>query len=255
MKLSIITPAHNEEHRIRPMLDAYTDYFTKAYGDDFELIVVVNGSTDSTGRIIEEYSAKFPQVVLIEELGRIGKGGAIMLGFRAAKGELVGFVDADGSTPPAAYDDLTKEIGSNGAIIANRWLPESKVDPPQPLSRRIASRCFNVMVRTLFKINSSDTQCGAKLITREAMTTVLPRLGLTQWAFDVDLLFQLRRAQFSIHEVPTTWSEVGGSQLRIARVSFEMFLAICRLRILHSPLQWVVSIYDATIGRIVRTKA
>jgi glycosyltransferase involved in cell wall biosynthesis len=251
VKLSIVVPAHNEEDRIRPMLDAYTVYFADRYGQDFEIIVVVNASTDATPSVVESYRRDHPQVNLIVEPRQVGKGGAVTLGFQAARGELVGFVDADGSTPPAAYQDLVDHIEDAGIIIASRWRPDSDVSPRQPLARRIASRIFNGMVRVLFKLPLTDTQCGAKLMSRTALREVMPRMGLTRWAFDVDLLFQMRLAGYRIIERPTTWHDVAGSKLNVPRASSEMFIALCRLRMIHSPLRWVVTLYDRSLGRVV----
>lgn len=251
MKLSIVIPAYNEEHRLAPTLDAYTRYFQGRYGNDFEIIIVVNGSRDRTEEIARDHSARWPQLKTIVEPRPIGKGGAIMLGFRHAAGRLVGFTDADGATGPEAFDDLVAHIGDAGAIIASRWFKESKVYPPQPLKRRVVSRIFNFLVRMLFKVKIRDTQCGAKVLQGEAVREILPVLGLTQWAFDVDLLFKLRRAGYRIVEWPTTWHDVGGSRLRIGRASFEMFAAIVRLRLLYSPLRWVVELYDRTLGKLI----
>ena len=254
MKLSIVIPAYNEEARIRPTLDAYTSYFEAKYGKDVEFIVVVNGSRDGTEDIVREVAGRSPQVKFIIEPRAIGKGGAIMRGFEVATGEWVGFVDADNATLPEAFDDLVTHIGDAGAIIASRYIPGAKVSPRQPLSRRIASRVFNKLIRLLFKLKITDTQCGAKLLRGDAMRAALPHLGLTRWAFDVDLLFQLRRLGYRIAEIPTTWSDRGGSKLKIGRTSLEMFMAICRLRLLYSPFRWIVTIYDATIGRMVHLK-
>lgn len=251
MKLSIVIPAFNEEARLRPMLDVYVPFFVDRYGSDVEFIVVVNGSTDRTAEISQSYGAGQPQVRTLVEPRAIGKGGAVMLGFRKSEGAIVGFVDADGATPPDAFDDLVKNIGNADAIIATRWHRDSKVSPPQPLKRRIASRFFNGIVRLLFRLPINDTQCGAKVMTRKAMQTVLPIIGITRWAFDVDLLFQLRRAGFKIIEWPTTWRDIGGSQLRIGRASLEMFVAMARLRLLYSPLRWLVTAYDRTLGRFI----
>ena len=254
MKLSIVIPAYNEEARIRPTLDAYTSYFEAKYGKDVEFIVVVNGSRDGTEDIVREVAGRSPQVRSIIEPRAIGKGGAIMRGFEVATGEWVGFVDADNATLPEAFDDLVTHIGDAGVIIASRYIPGAKVSPRQPLSRRIASRVFNKLIRLLFKLKITDTQCGAKLLRGDAMRAALPHLGLTRWAFDVDLLFQLRRLGYRIAEIPTTWSDRGGSKLKIGRTSLEMFMAICRLRLLYSPFRWIVTIYDATIGRMVHLK-
>lgn len=251
MKLSIVIPAYNEEQRLPAMMDVYVPYFTAAYGSDVELIVAVNGSRDRTEELARAYADRYEQVVALIEHRPIGKGGAIMMGFDQARGELVGFVDGDGATAPEAFQDLVEHIGDADMIIASRWMEGSVVDPPQPWTRRVASRIFNFLVRLLFGLRITDTQCGAKLCRRPGMEAVRPLLGLTRWAFDVDLLFQFRRTGLQIVERPTVWRDIGGSQLNVPRASSQMFVAICRLRLLHSPFRWVVSLYDVTLGKLL----
>lgn len=254
MKLSIVIPAYNEEARLGPTMDAYLAYFTERYGDEVEFVIVVNGSMDRTEAISNAYATERTHVRTLVEPRAIGKGGAIMLGFRNACGDAVGFVDADGATPPEAFDDLVKALAEADAVIASRRLPGSRVWPRQPWRRRVASRVFNGWVRLLFDLPITDTQCGAKLLRAEAARAVLPHLGLTRWAFDVDLLFQLRREGFRLIERPTVWHDRAGSKIRIGKTSFEMFVAVCRLRLLYSPLRGVVGLYDRTLGRIIHLR-
>ena len=250
MQLSIIVPAFNEETRIPHMLDSYLPYFVNLYGSEFEFIVVVNGSVDNTENIVRHYAETYPQIQLFVEPHEIGKGGAIMLGFKKARGNLIGYVDADGSTPPKAFNDLVRNLGSAGAIIASRWNKESKITLSQPFSRKVASRIFNGIVHILFRLRISDTQCGAKLLTANAVSKVLPKLGITRWAFDVDLLFQLKKAGFHISEIPTIWHDVSNSRLRIVCASLEMLAALIRLRLIYSPMKWIVALYDRTLGSL-----
>ena len=249
MRLSIVIPACNEEGRIGRMLEAYLPYFSGKYAQDVELIVVVNGTTDGTEQVVRGYAARYPVLRCIVEPERIGKGGALMRGFAEARGELVGFCDADGATPPEAFQDLVEHIGAAGAIIASRWRKGARVSPKQPLARLIASRAFNLLTRMLFGLPRTDTQCGAKLMRRDAIRAVLPHLGITRWAFDVDLLFQLTRVGYQVTEIPTTWRDVAGSGVRIGRVSTEMLAALVRLRLMYSPLRWVVDVYDWFVSR------
>lgn len=251
MKLTIVVPAYNEEGRIGAMLEAYLPYFADRYGDDFEMIVSVNGSADRTEEVARAFEPRFPQLRVRVEPRAIGKGGAILAAGRLATGAYIGFVDADCSTPPAAFDDLAKNIGDAGLIIASRRLPGSVVSPRQPWKRRAVSRIFNFLVRRLFKLRITDTQCGAKLMTAEAWRDIVPHIGLTNWAFDVDMLFQTRRARHGIKEIPTVWRDVGGSKVKIGLVSMQMLLAIARLRLLYSPLRWVVSLYDRLFSRVI----
>ena len=244
MKLSIIIPAHNEEHRLPPVLEVYAEFFTKKYKDQVELIVVPNFCDDRTAQVAWDLCERYPVIKVLDDPGQVGKGGAVMLGAQDSKGKLVGFVDADGATTPEAFDDLVENIGSAGCIIASRWMKDSIVERKQPVSRRVASRLFNTLVNVMFGFRVSDTQCGAKLFTQEAMTAILPDLGITRWAFDVDMLFHVRRAGFKIIEIPTVWRDAAGSKVRVIKASTEMIAALTRLRLVYSPFKWTVDVYN-----------
>lgn len=255
LRLSIIVPAYNEEHRLGPMLDAYLPFFDTALPDDYELIVSVNGSTDATEALARSYLPAHPALRVTATPAPVGKGGAIIRAGRLATGRHIGFTDADGSTPPAAFLDLLLSAEADPApgylVIASRWLPDSCVSPRQPLKRRLASRIFNFLVRRLFSLHVTDTQCGAKVMPAAAWHAIVPSIGTTRWAFDVEMLFKTRRAHIPIREIPTTWHDVDGSKINVPRASCQMFLAIVRLRLLHSRLRFVVTLYDRLLGRLL----
>ena len=173
----------------------------------------------------------------------IGKGGAIIAGFKKAEADLIGFVDADGSTSPEAFDDLIKKIQYDG-IIASRWIKGAHVSPKQTLQRRLASRTFNFIVRIFFRLGLHDTQCGAKLFKKTCAKAVIEKLDITRWAFDVDLLYKAKKLGYQVTEVPTIWADDQNSVLNVRRASIEMLLAITRLRLQYSPLRGMVLIYD-----------
>ncbi len=254
MKLSIVIPAYNEEYRLGAMLDAYLPFFRDRIGErDAELIVVVNGSTDGTAALAADYARHWPMLRVLVEPASIGKGGAVMLGLREAVGAMAGYVDADGATPPAAFLELVERVqASVPVVIASRWCPGARVFPPQPPLRRLASRVFNFFTRMLFGLRLHDTQCGAKVFHRCALERVFKRPGIiTRWAFDVDLLYQIRREGLPILEVPTEWHDVEGSKLMVTETSLEMLAALVRLRLMYSPLHRVVDVYNRflSVGR------
>lgn len=212
MKLSIIIPAYNEATRMPPTLEAYTAAFA---GEDYEILIVVNHSSDGTAELAQAWSESHSEVRYIVFPDPLGKGGAVHEGFEEARGDLVGFVDADGATPPEAFRELVDALGARpglGGVIASRWLAASNVLTPQPLKRRIASRMFNLAVRSLFHLHYRDTQCGAKLFRATAIREVLGGLESKGWLFDVELLLRIRQNGHAIEEVPTTWRDVAGSR-------------------------------------------
>ena len=246
-ELSIVIPAYNEEKRIKETLDSYIKYFKAMYKKNFEILIILNGCRDKTEEIVKNYREKNKDVIKYKNISRaIGKGGAIIEGFKLANSKIIGFVDADNSTNPKAFNDLAKELERYDAdcVIASRWIKGAIVKPKQKLSRRIASRAFNILVKFLFSLKVNDTQCGAKIFKKEPLKEVLPSLGITKWAFDVDLLYQLKRRGKKILEIPTEWHDKKGSNLKLGKTVPEMFLGIVRLRLLYSPLNFTVKMYD-----------
>lgn len=246
MQLSILIPAYNERNRIGPMLEAYGHRTDPAA---CELILIVNGSSDDTESYVKEtFLPQFPHLRLVVIPEPVGKGGALIRGMLEAGGERIAFADADGSTPPDCLLELAQSLRGNEIAVASRWLPESQIDSPQSWRRRLGSRLFNRAVRILFGLRLTDTQCGAKVMSREVMERVLPEIGATQWAFDVDLLYKIHRAGFPVREVPTRWKNVRGSKVHPLFTPPGMALALIRLRLLHSPLASLVHLWDKTLG-------
>lgn len=237
-------PAYNEEKRIENTLNLYLPYFEKKLGKDFEIYVVVNNTIDNTLEVVKKFLKKYKQLKYIDIKAKIGKGGAVKHGFKTLNGDYIGFVDADASTLPEAYFELYNKINGYDGIVASRWIKGAKVSPKQSFIRRISSRGFNILVRIFFGLGIRDTQCGAKLFTKKAVKDVVNEFGITQWAFDVDLLYLLKKKGYKVIEIPTVWQDQAGSKLNLKRVSFEMFLALIRLRLVYSPFKFVVSLYN-----------
>lgn len=245
IRLSIIIPAYNEEKRIANTLQEYLEFFSEIYKKDFEILVILNGCKDNTLDIVKGYEKRYPQLKYEDIKEAIGKGGAIIEGFKIAQGKLIGFVDADNSTKPSEFYDLVKNMDEkHDGVIASRWLKESKLPIKQPKSRIILGRSYNFMVRLLFRLKLKDTQCGAKLFTKESIKTVIPRLNITRWGFDVNLLYVLKRHGYKIKEIPTTWYDDPRSNLKKFKTTLEMFLSLIRLRLIYSPFKFIVKIYD-----------
>jgi dolichol-phosphate mannosyltransferase len=229
--LSIIIPAYNGQSTIATTLKEYMRHFSAQYGQDFEIVVIPNGCTDATTRIVRDYVASFPQVTAKEFESRIGKGGAVIEGFRIASGDVVAFTDADGATTPEELQKLVDEIETCDGTIGSRWARGARVVVRQSLRRRVASRGFNLLVKLLLGLPFNDTQCGAKVFRKNAIDSVLDRLQVTNFAFDVELLYRLAKNGYRIKEVPIEWEDKDGSTLNLRKVVPAMFLAVLRLRL------------------------
>jgi len=233
----LLIPAKNEEKRIEPVLREYAEYFRRNYAGKFSVVVVLNGCSDNTWGVVERVTRDYQSVTALEFPAPIGKGGALIEGFKLAdRADLIGYVDADGATSPAAYHDLLRRWKEADCVIASRWLPASVLHQAQTKKRQFASRVFHGIVRTFFpSLNVRDTQCGAKIMRREAAQKIHPALRIADMAFDINLLYALRHNGFSVLELPTEWTDKLGSTVVLGRTSLVMFLSVVRLRIIYSP--------------------
>lgn len=219
LKFSIIVPAYNEEKRIKKVLEKLMAGF-----EDYEIIVVDDGSKDMTGEI-----AKSLGVIVVRHERNIGKGGAIRTGFLHAKGSIVGFVDADESI--AALD--IKKVFESGVgdriAIASRCHVNSKIPIKQPLVRRFASRGFNILVRLLFGLSINDTQCGCKAMESEIARELAREATSKGFEFDAEILWLASKKGYKIEEVPITWRHEEGSTFSL-KYAMPMFVNLLKIR-------------------------
>lgn len=234
--LLLLIPAYNEEARIEPVLREYADFFQKNYPGKFQLVVVLNGCRDNTLAVVQRVSRDFSSISHLNFPAPIGKGGALIEGLKLAPlADLIGYVDADGATPPRALLDLVKRSGEADCVIGSRWMPGAVIHQSQTGNRQFASRVFHFIVETLFWMHIRDTQCGAKVMRRAAVEKIHPALRIADMAFDINLLYSLKRAGFRILEVPTEWTDKAGSKVALGRSSLTMFLSVVRVRLVYSP--------------------
>jgi glycosyltransferase involved in cell wall biosynthesis len=235
--LVLLIPAYNEEARIGPVLRRYAQYFREQYDGHFEMVVVLNGCRDNTLGVVEAAAADFPEIRALEYENAIGKGGALIEGLKlAGTSDLIGYVDADGATEPDAFLDLVRHC-KNGVdcAIGSRWLPGSVLKQSQSFKRRLFSRCFHILVEVLFRMHIKDTQCGAKVMRRQAVESIHSNLRIADVAFDINLLYSLKYKGYTVLEVPTTWTDQIGSKISLNKGSLGILLSVVRLRLIYSP--------------------
>jgi glycosyltransferase involved in cell wall biosynthesis len=234
----LLIPAYNEEGRIEPVLRDYARFFQDHYEGKFQLVVVLNGCRDNTLGVVQKVAAEFPSVSWLEFKDPINKGGALIEGLKLAPmADLIGYVDADGATPPRAYMDLIQHMPGYDCVIGSRWLPGAVLHQEQSGKRQFASRVFHLIVQIFFGMGIRDTQCGAKVIRREAIEKIHSRLRIADMAFDINLLYSLKTAGFKILEWPTEWTDKIGSKVMLGNTSLSMLLSVIRIRLMYWP--WI----------------
>jgi dolichol-phosphate mannosyltransferase len=225
--ISLIIPAYNEESRIEASVAIYANHFSNR-----EIIVVCNGCVDDTPNIVSDLCDKYPNIKHLNFREKLGKGGAIKEAFKIAKGDIIGFVDADESVDPKDVDSMIEALSHSDGVIASRRLRNSKILIKQPFNRRIASKVFNIFVRAVFGLNFKDTQCGAKVFRKRAIQKVLPILRTSGFEFDVELLWRLKRLDFNVIEFPITWKHSAGSTFSLSKAP-GMFFTLLKVRLVR----------------------
>lgn len=240
----LLIPAYNEEGRIGPVLRSYAEYFRRNYSGKFQLVVVLNGCRDNTLSVVQRVGAEYGEVTAVVYEDPIGKGGALIEGLRLAPlTDLIGYVDADGATGPAAFADLVRRSGEADCVIGSRWISGAVLHQMQTGRRQFASRVFHGIVQLFFWMNIKDTQCGAKVMRRAAVEKIHSSLCITDFAFDINLLYMLKRDGFTVLEAPTEWTDKTGSKVMLGRSSLTMLLSVIRLRLIYSPFASIRKIF------------
>lgn len=220
-------PAKNEIQRLPATLDKVLSYLS-ALDEEWEVIVVDNGSTDDTPQLVRGYTEHEPRIRLMRE-ERPGKGVALRTGMIAAEGKIVLFSDADLSCPIEEEQKLRSALNSGVEVaIASRRMADSEVE--KSLKRIVMSTVFNWIVQALALPGIKDSQCGFKAFTREAAQRLFSTGQVDGWAFDVEILFLARKFGYRIKEIPVRWHEVGGSRVSVVRDSLRMFRDIIKFR-------------------------
>lgn len=248
--LSVVVPAYNEEKRLPPMLDECLSFLNQRQKDNpefkYEVIIVNDGSTDSTASVANEYTKLqgSEKVRVLNLVTNRGKGGAVRLGVLSSRGAVILFADADGATKFSDIVKLEKELES----VVNSDYLKSPIEVDQKLAivcgsrahleqEAVASRSFFRTILMygfhflvwLFTVRTiKDTQCGFKIFTREAATQCFYNQHVERWAFDVELLYIASRLHIPISEVAVNWTEIEGSKIvpifSWIQMAFDLFM-------------------------------
>jgi dolichyl-phosphate beta-glucosyltransferase len=232
-KLSIVIPAYNESLRIGKTLDSICDYM-KECGYSHEIIVVDDGSSDDTARVVRKAAEKHPDMVLLQNVGNKGKGYSVKQGVLSSRGRFVLMSDADLSTPIGEIGKLFKELEEGYDIaIGSRSISGSMVLKRQAWFRQLMGKTFNKLVQAITVSGIRDTQCGFKLFTADAARSVFALQRIERFAFDVEALYLAKKMGFGIKEVPVIWVNSPDSRVSIFRDSFQMLQDLLKIRLYH----------------------
>ncbi len=228
MKLSVVVPCYNEAERLPWSLRKVEAYLLDRV--TFELILVDDGSCDSTPRLIKEAVAASPYVRAVTLPVNRGKGRALKEGIALSQGQMVLASDADFSTPIEELSKLERAIEAGADIAIGSRAKRGAREVDQPIHRRVMGKGFNLLVQGLLLPGIWDTQCGFKLFKGDVARQLFTQLSTSGFAYDVEILVLARRSGFTVSEVPVRWINSATTRVQAVRHSKEMLGDVLRIR-------------------------
>lgn len=227
--VDIVVPVYNEEVALPKSIPALCDYLDRFFPFAWRVTIADNASIDQTMRVAGELSANEPRIHVLH-LDRKGRGRALRAAWLASDADVVAYMDVDLSTnlrsllplvAPLASGHSDVAIGSRltkGAVVTRQW------------KREFISRCYNFMIKILFRNDFSDAQCGFKALTSSVARELLPGVENDAWFFDTELLLLAEERGMRVHEVAVDWIEDLDTRVNIVNTVSEDIKGLLRVR-------------------------
>lgn len=210
MRLSVVIPAYDEGTRIAATVRDVHACLSTALADDFEIVVIDDGSTDDTLEAAMDAADAHPRCRVLSYGANVGKGYALRRGVRSAKGDLVAFFDADGEL---VAGDLLAMVAAlpeeaSGVVGRRRWTR------PRAWYRRLGSSLLSRLARLTFDLSVPETQAGVKVFVRRDVDRIVKSCRQDGYLFDLELLARMHRkghrtVSFGIVQTPTRPWRIG----------------------------------------------
>lgn len=230
LKLTVVVPCYNETPRLAKMLEEALEYLQETHANDYEIIIVDDGSSDGTDEFALEQASKYGLPLHVLKVVKLaqnrGKGGAVTHGILHGSGEYLLFADADGATKFSDVERLLKELESKKEAAIAIGSRAHMVNTDAVVKRLFIRNFLMYGLHTLvfiFGIRSVlDTQCGFKLFNRKAVAQIFPHMHTERWIFDVEILLLGEIQGMTMTEVPVNWQEIDGSKVDLAKDLIQM---------------------------------
>ncbi len=237
-KISVIMPAYNESGHIYRNVNETFDVLRKTKRR-FEIIVVDDGSTDSTFKEAVRAAGEHDNVKVVHYSSNNGKGNALKEGFKAVTGDFTVFLDSDLDLHPSQLHTLFRIMRDRKAdvVIGSKHHPASKLD--YPAARKFISRVYAAMLKALFNLPLRDTQTGLKVFDTEVLQRVFPKVLCKRYAYDLELLVNANRLGYKVVEAPVVlnfkrprkWGRIGFGDLYLT--GLDTLAIFYRLKVLR----------------------
>jgi len=229
--ISAVIPVYNEAGALAEHVGVLTPILDRLAGDDWEIVLVDDGSTDGTGEAMARLTAEEPRIRGLSHDVNQGKGAAVRTGVLASKGDAVLFCDADMSTPPETLIPFMAALDEGAdVVIGNRKSGEAVIEVWQPPLRTWLGLRFTWLANTMLGLRFNDYTCGFKLFRGEAGRAIFAETEVLGWAFDVEILARAAHRDLVVKEIPVRWHDEADTRVKIVRDMIRSFRELLSIR-------------------------
>ena len=234
-KLSVVIPAHNESENL-PILLPRLYRAMKDMHQEFEILMVDNGSTDSTQDVILEYKKSIPEIVLVSE-PTMGYGRAIRAGLKATTGSYIGIIRSDNQEKSEDLCEMFRRAQAGNYALYKAVRMHRITDG---LKRVIISFGYNTLFKAFFLVRSKDLNATPKVFTREFYERA--HLESLDWFIDAEIVLRAERMGYAVGEMGIEYLPrlKGHSTVRLRHI----------FQFLRNMLQWRLKLWhDSLLGQ------
>ena len=202
MKISLIIPMYNESLIAADAVKTFSEYMKSAF-EDWELIFVNDGSTDTCAEPVKAAHEQDERIRLVTYSPNRGKGYAVRQGVLAATGDYILFTDCDNAYGTDAVKRLADTLTETGAdiVVGSRNLSKDGYDG-YTFIRKVASKSYLKFIGIMAGFKLSDSQCGIKGFRHDAAKKIFRNCEVDRFAFDLEVLMIATKIGYKIAEMP-----------------------------------------------------
>ena len=228
--VDIVIPVLNEEKALPVCLDTLKKFLSTDCPYPCRILIADNGSTDRTPEIASHLSKENEEFSWMRIEAR-GRGRALKQAWLASTADVVAYMDVDLSTDLSSFPDLVRSLDEENfdLAIGSRLMKGSLVRK-RTVKREITSRCYNMIIKSMFLNKFSDAQCGFKAMTTQSARILLPKIQDNGWVFDSELLIVAEKCGFRIKDIPVTWVDDPDSRGNVIKTAKDDLKGLFRLR-------------------------
>ncbi len=229
VSVEVVVPVYNEQDALPESIPALCAYLETYFPYRWSVVIADNASTDETLAIARRLAAD-PRVSVLH-LDEKGRGRALKVAWLASEADVVAYMDVDLSTNLWSFLPLVAPLttGHSDLAIGSRLLKGATTT--RQWKREIISRCYNLLIKLLFRNRFSDAQCGFKALKRSVAQALLPQVEDDEWFFDTELLLLAEEYGLRIYEVPVDWIEDLDSRVDLVSAALEDIKGLLRVRV------------------------